>query len=155
MVVAEGTYFKASGHVVIGGPEIPPMGGFVHPPYETMPAEMHRKKTERRAFIILGCPADLGVGRAFQAKAEIRKEWQNLSIWVPESVILRSDGLAAEVTFPQKSIDRKGFGTEGHLTSVTWGSGTSSAIVTTSWSSNQTVKRRRGKYQCGNRKVSH
>ena len=52
MVVAEGTYFKASGHVVIGGSEIPPMGGFVHPPYETMPAEMHRKKTERRAFII-------------------------------------------------------------------------------------------------------
>lgn len=38
------------------------------------------------------CPAGLGVRQAFQANAEIQVEWQNLSIWAPESVILEATG---------------------------------------------------------------
>src|SRR5580658_1900243 len=67
----------------------------------------------------------------------MRREWQNLSIGLPESVILTELGASNEVTIPQTPLKTLRFGPEGHLTFVTWVSGPKSAIVHASWSSNQ------------------
>jgi hypothetical protein len=61
--------------------------------------------------------ADLSVPRSgltasdgrFEGKMEMRGDWQNLSIWVSESVILGVSRMMAQVTIPQKAAENAEF----------------------------------------------
>ena len=48
----------------------------------------------------------------FEGKMEMKGDWQNLSIWVSESVILGVSRLAEEVTIPQKAAENAEFGSK-------------------------------------------
>jgi hypothetical protein len=41
----------------------------------------------------------------FQVKMEMRGDWQNLSIWISESVILGESRVTEKVTAPQKATE--------------------------------------------------
>jgi len=41
----------------------------------------------------------------FQVKIEMRGDWQNLSIWISESVILRESRVTEQVTAPHKATE--------------------------------------------------
>jgi hypothetical protein len=45
----------------------------------------------------------------FEGKVETRGNWQNLSIWVSQSVILGGLRAAEEVTIPQKAAENAAF----------------------------------------------
>ena len=92
----------------------------------------------------------------FERKMETGGDWQNLSIWVPESVILGESRVTGEVTIPQKAAENTEVSSRRtsnfrHLD--LWPSecdSTSELVIQP-----RTVKRRRGQFKCGNKRASH